>query len=65
MEAAAALADGIVLDAMVRLGHRGGGGLQRILIKQTPQMKEALIMGLLLAGQLGRGRDHRKTKQTA
>ena len=41
---AAALADGIVLDATVRLGYRGSGGLQRIVIKQTPQMKEALIL---------------------
>ena len=41
---AAARADGIVLDALVRLGHRGGGGLQRIVIKQTPRMKEALIL---------------------
>jgi hypothetical protein len=41
---AAAVAGGIVLDALVRLGHRGRGGLQRIVIKHTPQMSEALIL---------------------
>jgi hypothetical protein len=41
---AAAVAGGIVLDAMVLLGHRGAGGLQRLVIKKTPQMKEELIL---------------------
>lgn len=41
---AAAVAGGIALDAMVRLGTRGGGGLHRIVVKNTSQMKEALIL---------------------
>jgi hypothetical protein len=41
---AEAKADGIILDAVVRLGYRGEGGLRRIVIKKTPEMKEELIL---------------------
>lgn len=41
---AAAVAGGITLDALVRLGSRGGGGLRRLVILRRPGMKEDLIL---------------------
>jgi hypothetical protein len=39
-----AIAKGITLDATVRLGHRGGGGIRRIVVFKKPAMKEDLIL---------------------
>ena len=39
-----AVAKGITLDATVRLGHRGGGGLRRVVVFKGPEMKEELIL---------------------
>ena len=40
----AAVAAGVTLDAMVRLGHRGAGGLRRVIVMRRPEMKEDLIL---------------------
>jgi len=39
-----AIAGGVKLDAIVRLGHRGGGGIRRIVVMRRPEMKEDLIL---------------------
>lgn len=39
-----AIAKGISLDATVRLGHRGGGGVRRIVVFKGPKMAEDLIL---------------------
>jgi len=39
-----AVAEGVTLDAIVRLGHRGGGGTRRIIVLKRPQMKEEVIL---------------------
>ena len=41
---AQALAEGVKLDATVRLGHRGGGGIRRIIVFKRAEMKEELIL---------------------
>lgn len=40
----APVAGGIILDAMVRLGSRGAGGIRRVVVLRWPGMKEDLIM---------------------
>jgi hypothetical protein len=40
----AAVAGGILLDAMVLLGHRGAGGIRRVIVLRRPGMKEDLIL---------------------
>ncbi len=40
----AAVAEGVKLDATVRLGGRGAGGLRRIIVLQRPGMKEAVVL---------------------
>ncbi len=40
----AAAAEGVTLDAMVRLGNRGKGGIRRVIVLHRPEMKEALIL---------------------
>ena len=39
-----AVAEGVKLDAMVRLGHRGGGGLQRVVVLERPGMTEPVVL---------------------
>lgn len=39
-----AVAKGITLDATVRLGNRGAGGIRRIVVFKGPEMKEELIL---------------------
>lgn len=39
-----AIAEGVKLDAIVRLGHRGGGGIRRVVVMKRPDMKEDLIL---------------------
>lgn len=39
-----AVAEGVTLDAMVRLGYRGGGGLRRIVVFKRREMKEEVIL---------------------
>lgn len=39
-----AVAEGVTLDAIVRLGHRGCGGLRRIVVFKRPEMKEEVIL---------------------
>lgn len=39
-----AIAKGITLDATVRLGYRGGGGIRRIVVFKGPKMEEKLIL---------------------
>ncbi len=39
-----ALAKGVRLDAIVRLGSRGKGGIRRIVVMKRPEMKEELIL---------------------
>lgn len=39
-----AIAGGVKLDAIVRLGHRGGGGIRRVAVMKRPEMKEDLIL---------------------
>lgn len=39
-----ALARGVTLDAKVRLGHRGSGGIRRIIVFKGPQMSEELVL---------------------
>lgn len=41
---AQAIAEGIKLDATVRLGHRGGGGTRRVIVFKRAEMKEELIL---------------------
>jgi IS4 transposase len=38
------VAQGVTLDAMVRLGHRGGGGLQRVVVLKRPGMAEPVVL---------------------
>ena len=40
----AAVAGGIALDILVRLGGKGAGGIRRIIILRRPEMKEDLIL---------------------
>ena len=40
----AAVAEGVTLDAMVRLGYRGCGGIRRVIVFKRPEMKEAVIL---------------------
>lgn len=39
-----ALARGVTLDATVRLGHRGSGGIRRIIVFKGLQMSEELVL---------------------
>lgn len=39
-----AVAEGVILDATVKLGTRGRGGIRRIIVIQRPRMKEAVIL---------------------
>lgn len=39
-----AAAQGIISDAMMKIGAKGGGGIRRVIILQRPEMKEALIL---------------------
>lgn len=39
-----AIAQGVTLDATVRLGYRGRGGIRRIVVMRRPEMKEDLIL---------------------
>jgi hypothetical protein len=39
-----AIAKGVILDAMVQLGHRGDGGTWRIVVFKGSKMKEELIL---------------------
>lgn len=39
-----ALAKGVRVDAIVRLGNRGKGGIRRIVVMKRPEMKEELIL---------------------
>jgi hypothetical protein len=39
-----AIAEGVTLDAIVRLGYRGCGGTRRIIVFKRPEMKEAVIL---------------------
>lgn len=39
-----AVAEGVILDAIVRLGYRGCGGTRRIIVFKRPEMKEAVIL---------------------
>lgn len=39
-----AVAGGVKLDAMVRLGHRGAGGIHRVVVLERPGMKEAVML---------------------
>ncbi len=39
-----AKAKGVILDALVLLGHRGGGGERRIVVKRTAAMTEDLVL---------------------
>lgn len=40
----AAETEGVTLDAMVRLGCRGCGGIRRVIVFKRPEMKEAVIL---------------------
>ena len=40
----AAVAGGITLNSLVRLGGKGAGGIRRIIILRRPEMKEDLIL---------------------
>ena len=39
-----AVAQGVTLDATVRLGSRGNGGIRRVIVFKRPEMKEAVIL---------------------
>jgi hypothetical protein len=39
-----AVAEGVTLDAIVKLGYRGCGGTRRIIVFKRPEMKEAVIL---------------------
>ena len=39
-----AVAEGVTLDAIVRLGYRGCGGLRRVIVFKRPGMKESVIL---------------------
>jgi len=39
-----AIDQGVTLDAIVRLGYRGRGGIRRIVVMRRPEMKEDLIL---------------------
>ena len=39
-----AVAEGVILDAMVRLGYRSCGGTRRIIVFKRPEMREAVIL---------------------
>ena len=40
----AAAAEGVTLDAMVRIGHKGRGGVQRVVVMKRPGMAEPLVL---------------------
>jgi IS4 transposase len=40
----AAAAEGVTLDAMVRIGHKGRGGVQRVVVMKRPGMTEPLVL---------------------
>lgn len=39
-----AVAQGVTLDAIVRIGNRGRGGIRRIIVFKRPEMKEEVIL---------------------
>jgi hypothetical protein len=39
-----AAAEGVKLDAMVRIGHRGRGGVQRVVVLERPGMAEPVVL---------------------